>query len=90
VVKPPTHLLVGNGDLDHIILANTSGLFSAHTQLLADVRAGDLLGEIRDVTGQTLEQLRSPVDGVIITLRGLVRVHTGDGVFALAQREAPL
>ncbi len=86
-VKPPTHLLVGSGDLDHIVLANTSGLFIAHTHLLADVHQGDLLGEVRDLTGEPLEEVRAPISGVIITLRGLLRVYAGDGLFALAQRE---
>ena len=86
-VKRAIHHLFGSGDLDHIINASTAGLFVAHTQLLADVRKGDVLGELRDVTGQTLETLRAPVDGVIITMRGLLRVNTGDGLFALAVRE---
>ena len=46
-----------------------------------------LLGEVRDLTGETLEEVRSPAVAVVITMRGLLRVHTGDGLFALAQRE---
>ncbi len=86
-VKPPTHRLVGNGDLDHIIAANAGGLFIAHTRLLADVRTGDRLGEVRDPNGRTLEDVRASADGVVITMRGLVRVNAGDGLFALAVRE---
>jgi predicted deacylase len=85
--KSPTHRLVGSGDLDHIIAANHSGLFVSHVRLLDDVRAGDVLGEVRDITGETLEEVRSPASAVVITMRGLLRVHTGDGLFALAQRE---
>ena len=84
---PPTHRLRGSGDLDHIIAAGQSGLFVAHVQLLADVRAGQLLGEVRDLAGQTIEEIHSPADGVIITTRGLLRVHAGDGLFSLALRE---
>jgi predicted deacylase len=86
-IRRATHHLVGSGDLDHIINATTAGLFVAHTELLADVHAGDVLGDVRDLTGQTLETLRAPVDGVIITMRGLLRVNAGDGLFALAARE---
>jgi predicted deacylase len=86
-VKRATHHLFGSGDLDHIINASTAGIFVAHTQLLSDVRKGDVLGEVRDVTGQSLETLHAPVDGVIITMRGLLRVNAGDGLFALAVRE---
>ncbi len=85
--KLPTHRLVGSGDLDHIILANHGGLFFSHVRLLDDVRAGDVLGEVRDITGRTLEEVRATVAGVVITMRGLLRVNAGDGLFALAQRE---
>jgi predicted deacylase len=85
--KPPTHRLRGSGDLDHIIAANQSGLFVAHAQLLEDVHAGQLLGEVRNLAGQTVEEVRSPADGVVITTRGLLRVHAGDGLFSLALRE---
>ena len=84
--KPPTHRLRGSGDLDHIIAANQSGLFVAHAQLLEDVRAGQLLGEVRNLAGQTVEEIRSPAAGVVITTRGLLRVHAGDGLFSLALR----
>ena len=85
--KPPLHRLRGSGDLDHIIAANQSGLFVAHAQLLEDVRAGQLLGEVRNLAGQTVEEVRSPAAGVVITTRGLLRVHAGDGLFSLALRE---
>ena len=87
IVQPPAHRLVGSGDLDHIITAGVGGLFIAHTHLLADVRQGDVLGEVRDPAGRALEVLRSPGDGVVITMRGLLRVNAGDGLFALAARE---
>ena len=83
----PTHRLVGSGDLDHMIAARHGGLFFSHVKLLDDVRAGDVLGEVRDLTGRTLQEIRSPVEGVVITTRGLLRVNAGDGLFALAQRE---
>lgn len=85
--RPPTHRLVGAGDLDHIIAASHGGLFFARVHLLDDVRAGDVLGEVRDTLGQMLEEIRSPADGLVITMRGLLRVNAGDGLFALARRE---
>jgi predicted deacylase len=85
--KPPSHRLRGSGDLDHMIAANHSGLFIAHAQLLEDVRAGQLLGEVRNLAGQSVEEIRSPAAGVVITTRGLLRVHAGDGLFSLALRE---
>lgn len=87
-VAPPTHRLRGSGDLDHIISANQSGLFVAHAGLLEDVKTGRLLGEVRNLAGETVEEIRSPADGVVITTRGLLRVHAGDGLFSLARRDA--
>jgi predicted deacylase len=84
--RRPAHRLHGSGDLDHIIGSNQSGIFVAHVQLLEDVRAGQLLGEIRNPAGQTVEEIRSPAAGVVIATRGLLRVHAGDGLFSLAQR----
>lgn len=86
-VKAPRHTLVGSGDLDHIIVAEHGGLFFSRVALLDDVRAGDVLGEVRDPTGRTLQEIRAPAAGVIITTRGLLRVNAGDGLFALAERE---
>ncbi|MBI5878575.1 MAG: succinylglutamate desuccinylase/aspartoacylase family protein [Chloroflexi bacterium] len=88
VLQPVTHRLYGSGDLDHIILANTGGLFFAHVGLLDTVRKGDLLGEVRTPAGEMLEMVRSSAGGVVITLRGLLRVNAGDGLFALAVSDA--
>jgi predicted deacylase len=87
LAQAPAHCLVGSGDLDHIILAGHGGLFFPRVQLLDAVRLGDVLGEVRDPLGRTLEEVRSPAEGVVITMRGLLRVNAGDGLFALAQRE---
>jgi len=84
VLQPVTHRLYGSGDLDHIILANCGGLFFARVGLLDRVRKGDALGEVRTSAGETLEEVRSTADGVIVTMRGLLRVNAGDGLFALA------
>jgi predicted deacylase len=85
--KPPTHCLRGGGDLDKSIPVNQSGLWFSHVNVLDEVRAGDTLGEVRAVTGQVLEVIHAPSDGVVISLRGLPRVYAGDGLVALTGRE---
>lgn len=82
----PAHHLLGSGDLDRSIAANAGGLFVPAVALLADVRAGDVLGEVRDPVGRALEIVRAPAPGVVISMRGLLRVHPGDGLFALTGR----
>lgn len=83
---PPAHHLLGSGDLDRSIAANAGGLFVARVGLLDDVRVGDVLGEVRDPAGRALEVVRAPTPGVVISMRGLLRVHPGDGLFALTGR----
>ena len=48
---------------------------------------GCLKTEVRDVAGRTLEEARAPINGVVISLRGLVRAQPGDGLAALTQRK---
>ena len=88
VVEPvtPAHHLLGSGDLDRSIAANAGGLFVARVGLLDEVRAGDVLGEVWDPVGRVLETVRAPTPGVVVSMRGLLRVHPGDGLFALTGR----
>lgn len=85
--QPIQHHLLGSGDLDRSIAANVGGLFVAKVNLLDEVREGDVLGEVRDPAGRVLEEVRSPGVGVVISMRGLLRVHPGDGLVALTGRK---
>ncbi len=85
-VEPPRHHLLGSGDLDRSITANAGGLFVPQVALLDDVAVGDVLGEVRDLAGRTLDEVRAPTPGVVISMRGLLRVQPGDGLFALTSR----
>lgn len=86
VARAPRHHLLGSGDLDKSITAGAGGLFVPRVALLDNVRAGDVLGEVRDPAGRVLEEVRAPGPGVVISMRGLLRVQPGDGLFALTGR----
>ncbi|MBI3942431.1 MAG: succinylglutamate desuccinylase/aspartoacylase family protein [Chloroflexi bacterium] len=84
--QPPTHYLIGSGDLDRSISAPISGQFIRHVEVLESVQAGQLMGSILGLTGETLAEIHAPVSGVVIMHRGLARIYAGDGVFEITQR----
>jgi len=52
------------------VLANTAGMFLKSMKLGATVHSGQQIGEIRDIfSGKRLEEIISPVDGFLVTLR---------------------
>ncbi len=78
---PDTALhLVGDGNLDIVTLAPCGGYFRAHVKLLECVQRGDRLGTIFDLFGQPLAEVRAEMDGVVIMVRRIHRVHAGDGL----------
>ncbi len=72
----PKHLT----GIQHALLAPTSGMFLANTDLefQQPMLAGDLIAIIVNVYGDTLAELRAPTDGMIFGLRALPNVQTGD------------
>ncbi|MEO8602256.1 MAG: M14 family metallopeptidase [bacterium] len=77
---PPTthHPLVADDYNVHYLNAATSGLFVPTIDHWMAVRAGDVLGTIVSPHhGRTLSEVRSPVDGVLFTLREYPVVYEG-------------
>ena len=87
--RPLRHHLVGHGDLDSVIAAPAAGLFLRECGLLDEVEAGQRLGAIQDESGETVAEIVAKSAGVVIMLRGLPRVESGDGLAHLAQRYEP-
>lgn len=75
----PTHLpLLADDSNVHYLNAATSGLFLPSIDHWMAVRAGELLGTIVSPHhGGTLSEVRSPVDGVLFTLREYPAVYEG-------------
>lgn len=82
----PRYDLAGEGNLEKAITANTSGLFVPTVSLLDEVHEGQVLGHIMDMAGEPLEELRASTDGLIILMRGLPMIRTGDWTFMITQR----
>ena len=81
---PPRLHLLGAGNTDASIQAQVAGYFVSMVELLDWVEAGQLLGCIYTITGTLLEQLVAPIAGRVVLVRGLPRVHAGEGLFLIS------
>lgn len=74
-----THIpLIADDSNVHYLNAQTSGMFVASASHWTDVRRGELLGTIvSPFCGDVLSDVRSPVDGVLFTLREYPLVYEG-------------
>jgi len=80
-VTPIDCHLYGDGDLDDTLMAGQAGFLVTDCGLLQAVCAGEPLGRLCDLLGETLEVYRAPMDGVIAVVRALPVVQRGDPVF---------
>lgn len=70
--------LIADDSNVHYLNAQTSGLFIPTTAHWTDVRCGELLGTIvSPFRGDILSEVRSPVDGILFTLREYPLVYEG-------------
>jgi uncharacterized protein len=70
--------LIADDSNVHYLNAQTSGLFVAAAAHWTDVHRGDLLGSIVSAfSGSVLSEVRSPVDGILFTLREYPLVYEG-------------
>jgi len=78
-VPEATHVpLIADDSNVHYLNAQTSGLFVPTTSHWTDVRRGELLGTIvSPFSGGILSEVRSPVDGILFTLREYPLVYEG-------------
>ena len=78
-VPESTHTpLIADDSNVHYLNAQTSGMFVPSTSHWIDVRRGELLGTIvSPFCGDILSEVRSPVDGILFTLREYPLVYEG-------------
>ncbi len=65
------------------IFVRSAGLFYPTVQMAEHIRKGDVLGEIRDLEGRTLEQVIAPKDGVVLLMMTNPVKHPDDLVFKI-------
>ena len=63
------------------IFVHTAGLFCPSVGMADPIKRGDLLGEIRDLQGRTLEHIVAPQDGVVLLMMTNPVKHPDDLVF---------
>jgi predicted deacylase len=70
--------LIADDSNVHYLNAGTSGMFIPATAHWTDVHRGELLGTIvSPFRGDVLSEVRSPVDGILFTLRDYPLVYEG-------------
>lgn len=79
VSKPKLHLF-GSGDVDRTQSVRTGGFFVQRVRLLDRVEKGTLVGEVRDLFGGVLEEIRTTHPGIVAVLRANPIVYPGDPV----------
>ena len=80
IILPPLdhHPFVADDSNVHYLNAQTSGMFIPSASHWTDVRKGELLGTIVSPHhGEHLSEVRSPVDGILFTLREYPIVYEG-------------
>jgi predicted deacylase len=65
------------------IFVRSAGLFHPSVQMADHIRKGEVLGEIRDLDGRTLEQIIAPKDGVVLLMMTNPVKHADDLVFKI-------
>jgi predicted deacylase len=84
IAKPPI-LIASGGDVDKDLqVATTTGLFVHQAKQAEKVRKGQLLGQVIDITGNVLEELRAPYDGWVVVLKRRPHVKPGDPLVGVA------
>lgn len=81
---PKLHLF-GSGDVDRTQSVNVSGFFVQRVNLLDHVEENDLVGEVRNLFGEVLEEVRTLSAGIVAVLRSDPLVNPGDPVCLVAE-----
>lgn len=82
--------LYGNGNTDEGLSSKERGFLVPKVQLLERVRAGQELGRLYGLDGQTIEVFAAPAAGVVAMIRQFPVVEPGEPLFLLADTLAEL
>lgn len=69
----------------HVVKVHTSGFFHLSSQLGAIVEKGEKVGEVRNLFGEAIEELKSPVSGVLDFLMFNASVLPGNAVMIIGE-----
>ncbi|MDO4976084.1 MAG: succinylglutamate desuccinylase/aspartoacylase family protein, partial [Eubacteriales bacterium] len=87
--KDPRTPIISRDPMDVSFLnASTSGLFIPHVKHWEKLKKGDLIGQIIDpLRGEVLDEIHSPVDGILFTIRDYPIVDEGSLIGRLLRKE---
>ena len=77
----------GSGHLQVSHPAPAAGFFLPRVSLGVNVRAGDLVGTIADPLGDTVQDVRAQVSGLVLVLRAESSVQVGDALLVVLETE---
>ena len=80
---PVSHHLFGDGSIESAHVARQYGFLIPNVRLLEKVAAGQELGHLAGVHGETLEVVRAACDGVVAVVREFPVVAPGDPLFLI-------
>lgn len=83
----PNLRLIGAGDVDRTQAVNTAGFFVQKVKLLDFVQSGQTIGEVRNLFGETVEEIRAEQSGYLTLLRTNPIVHPGIPICLIADSE---
>ena len=79
----------GSGNLQHQHVTPVGGLFHAEVKLYQKVAQGERLGTVSNLFGEVVYEVLASRVGVVITLRHVARVSSGDALANIAPNTGP-
>ncbi|MCQ2473271.1 MAG: M14 family metallopeptidase [Saccharofermentans sp.] len=87
--KPRTPIISSDPDDVSYLNASVGGLFVPEVHHWEELKTGDVIGKIIDpLSGKVLDEIKSPVDGILFTIREYPIVDEGSLVGRLLRKEA--
>jgi predicted deacylase len=83
----PEYRLIGSGDVDRTQSVATSGFFIQKVKLMDFVERGQLIGIVRNLFGEAIEEIRTGQAGYVAMLRATPLVEPGISVCLVAESE---
>lgn len=84
---PRLHHLYGGGNIDSSLPSSQRGFLIPKVSLLEDVKAGQELGRLVDLHGETIETFCAPHDGVVALIHEYPVIEPGDSTFLITGRK---
>lgn len=80
---PCQYHLYGGGDIDRSLVSNCDGFLLSRVRPLDHVTAGQPLGSIIGLSGECLQEVLAPSDGIVIMTREYPVVRSGEPLYYL-------